>query len=54
MLQIADLKELAMYLKRDIIQANPDVMFKDIVGLEGAKRLLREAVVIPLKYPQFF
>lgn len=43
-----------MYLKRDIIQANPDVMFKDIVGLEGAKRLLREAVVIPLKYPQFF
>jgi katanin p60 ATPase-containing subunit A1 len=51
MLQIADLKELAMYLKRDIIQANPNVRFNEIIGLEDAKRLLREAVVIPLKYP---
>ena len=54
LMNIGDLKELAMYLKRDIIQSNPNVRFKDIVGLEDAKRLIREAVVIPIKYPQFF
>ena len=40
-----------MYLKRDIIQSNPNVKFNEIVGLEDAKRLVREAVVIPMKYP---
>lgn len=40
-----------MYLKRDIISANPNVHFNDIVGLEHAKKLIREAVIIPLKYP---
>ena len=40
-----------MYLKRDIICANPNVKFKEIVGLDDAKRLVREAVVIPMKYP---
>lgn len=28
--------------------------FKDIVGLPEAKRLLKEAVLMPLKYPFFF
>jgi len=30
------------------------VSFNDIVGLEHAKRLLKEAVLIPLRYPHFF
>jgi len=34
--------------------ANPNVTFNDIVGLDTAKRLLKEAVLIPLKYPHFF
>jgi len=50
-MNIPDLKELAMYLKRDIISSNPNVRFSDIVGLDEAKRLIREAVVIPMKYP---
>jgi katanin p60 ATPase-containing subunit A1 len=33
---------------------NPNVRFEDVVGNEDAKRLLKEAVVLPLKYPQFF
>jgi len=30
------------------------VTFEDIVGLDDAKRLLKEAVLLPLKYPQLF
>jgi katanin p60 ATPase-containing subunit A1 len=41
-------------LQRDILVENPNVKFTDIVGLDNAKRLLKEAVLIPLKYPQFF
>lgn len=33
---------------------NPGVNFGDIVGLDEAKRLLKEAVLMPLKYPHFF
>jgi len=33
---------------------NPNVKFTDIVGLADAKRLLREAVMLPMKYPHFF
>eukprot|EP00828_Plagiopyla_frontata_P048946 TRINITY_DN956_c0_g1_i1.p2 TRINITY_DN956_c0_g1~~TRINITY_DN956_c0_g1_i1.p2 ORF type:complete len:408 (-),score=101.97 TRINITY_DN956_c0_g1_i1:54-1277(-) len=51
---IPDLKPLAQFLQRDICISNPGVMFNDIVGLNDAKRLLKEAVLIPLKYPQFF
>ncbi|EAR86948.2 katanin p60 ATPase subunit A-like protein (macronuclear) [Tetrahymena thermophila SB210] len=51
---VQELKELAAYLQRDILVENPNVKFKDIVGLDDAKRLLKEAVQIPLKYPHFF
>ncbi|EGR32599.1 hypothetical protein IMG5_076290 [Ichthyophthirius multifiliis] len=51
---VQELKELAAYLQRDIVVENPNCKFKDIVGLEDAKRLLKEAVLIPLKYPHFF
>ena len=43
-----------MYLKRDIISTNPNVQFDEIVGLAESKKLIREAVIIPMKYPQFF
>ena len=35
-------------------QESPDVHWESISGLESAKRLLKEAVVMPLRYPQFF
>lgn len=48
---VKELQELAAYLRRDIIVENPNVRFTDIVGLDNAKRLVKEAVLLPLKYP---
>ena len=33
---------------------DPGVHWSDILGVEDAKRLVKEAVVYPLKYPQLF
>ena len=40
-----------MTIQNEIINQNPGVRFPDIVGLDDAKRLLKEAVLMPLKYP---
>ncbi|KAL9645833.1 hypothetical protein ABK040_003565 [Willaertia magna] len=49
-----DLRELAESIRREIIVANPKVRWDDIAGLSTAKQLVKEAVVMPLKYPQLF
>lgn len=49
-----DYKELATTIHRDICMANPGVYFKDIIGLNEVKRLLKEAVLMPMKYPHLF
>ena len=41
-------------ISRDIISTNPGVTWDDIAELHDCKRLLKEAVVMPLKYPQLF
>ncbi|CAL1539667.1 unnamed protein product [Lymnaea stagnalis] len=47
-------RELAQVISRDIYSQNPDVKWDDIIGLDEAKRLVKEAVVYPIKYPQLF
>ncbi|XP_063285550.1 katanin p60 ATPase-containing subunit A-like 1 [Pelobates fuscus] len=47
-------KDLVESLERDIISRNPNVRWYDIADLEEAKRLLREAVVLPMWMPDFF
>jgi len=47
-------KDLATGIQRDILTRNPGVSWDSIVGLSHAKALLKEAVVMPLKYPQLF
>jgi vacuolar protein-sorting-associated protein 4 len=37
-----------------IIGENPDVHWDDVAGLEGAKSALKEAVILPTRYPQLF
>jgi katanin p60 ATPase-containing subunit A1 len=49
-----DARALAATIQRDIFQSNPGVGWDDIVGLEDAKRLLKEAVVMPTRYPELF
>ncbi|ONK66947.1 uncharacterized protein A4U43_C06F13860 [Asparagus officinalis] len=50
----AETRTLAETLCRDIIRGSPDVKWESIKGLENAKRLLKEAVVMPIKYPKYF
>ncbi|CAH1798597.1 unnamed protein product [Owenia fusiformis] len=47
-------KELVENLERDIVSKNPNVHWNDIAGLTEAKRLLEEAVVLPLWMPDYF
>lgn len=44
---------LILFAYRDIIRGSPDVKWESIKGLENAKRLLKEAVVMPIKYPKY-
>ncbi|KAL0833013.1 hypothetical protein ABMA28_001133 [Loxostege sticticalis] len=41
-------------LERDILQRNPDVRWKDVIGLDDAKAVLQEAMVLPLMMPDYF
>lgn len=47
-------RELADTLERDIVQKNPNIHWDDIADLHEAKRLLEEAVVLPMWMPDFF
>ena len=50
----AEYRELASIISRDIVSRNPNVSWTDIIGLPEAKRLIKEAVVMPMRYPQLF
>ena len=47
-------RSLAETINSTILDQNPDVRWEAVVGLEGAKHLLKEAVVHPIRYPQLF
>ncbi len=36
------------------IVTDPKVTFDDVVGLEQAKTTLKEAVILPVKFPKLF
>lgn len=42
------------FLERDILQRNPKIRWNDIADLHDAKRLLEEAVVLPMLMPDYF
>mmetsp|Transcript_11962 Transcript_11962/g.30751 ORF Transcript_11962/g.30751 Transcript_11962/m.30751 type:complete len:487 (-) Transcript_11962:69-1529(-) len=46
--------ELVTALQRDIVSDDPNVHWDDIAGNKEAKRLLEEAVVLPLLIPDYF
>ena len=47
-------KDLIETLERDIMQKDPNIHWDDIADLNEAKRLLEEAIVLPMLMPDFF
>ncbi|XP_044729489.1 katanin p60 ATPase-containing subunit A-like 1 [Chrysoperla carnea] len=47
-------RDLIDMLERDILEKNPGIHWNDIADLNDAKRLLEEAVVLPMWIPEFF
>ncbi|CAF1005164.1 unnamed protein product [Adineta ricciae] len=47
-------KDLVEGLERDIVQKDPNIRWSDVAGCIAAKKLLQEAVVLPLYMPDFF
>ena len=41
-------------LSSAIVSEKPNVKWDDVAGLEGAKEALKEAVILPTKFPQLF
>lgn len=48
-----ELQSLALTIRRDIVQ-KCRVPWSEVVGLDDAKRLLKEAIILPRKYPALF
>lgn len=47
-------KKLKNALSSAILQERPNVHWEDVAGLEAAKETLKEAVVIPIRFPSLF
>lgn len=47
-------KKLQSKLEGAIIVEKPHVKWSDVAGLEGAKEALKEAVILPIKFPHLF
>lgn len=50
----ADTKKLRAGLASAILSETPNVKWEDVAGLEGAKEALKEAVILPIKFPHLF
>eukprot|EP00193_Tetraselmis_chui_P004737 CAMPEP_0177767332 /NCGR_PEP_ID=MMETSP0491_2-20121128/9035_1 /TAXON_ID=63592 /ORGANISM="Tetraselmis chuii, Strain PLY429" /LENGTH=225 /DNA_ID=CAMNT_0019283873 /DNA_START=470 /DNA_END=1144 /DNA_ORIENTATION=+ len=50
----SDLEKIRGSLGGLILEEKPDVKWDDVAGLEGAKEALKEAVILPIQFPQFF
>ncbi|XP_072516126.1 vacuolar protein sorting-associated protein 4B-like [Salminus brasiliensis] len=47
-------KKLQSQLQGAIVMEKPNVKWNDVAGLEGAKEALKEAVILPIKFPHLF
>ncbi|KAJ5795663.1 uncharacterized protein N7518_004203 [Penicillium psychrosexuale] len=50
----ADAKKLRSALQGAILSEKPNVKWEDVAGLENAKDALKEAVILPIKFPHLF
>ena len=49
-----EIAKLKSCLSGSIVMETPNVAWSDVAGLEKAKSLLKEAVILPMKFPQLF
>ncbi|KZT22085.1 AAA-domain-containing protein [Neolentinus lepideus HHB14362 ss-1] len=49
-----EVKKLRSGLASAILMEKPNVKWDDVAGLEGAKAALKEAVILPIKFPHLF
>lgn len=49
-----DKKKLMTQLEGAIVMEKPNVQWNDVAGLENAKDSLKEAVILPIKFPHLF
>lgn len=49
-----DKKKLLNQLEGAIVIEKPNIKWSDVAGLEGAKEALKEAVILPIKFPHLF
>jgi vacuolar protein-sorting-associated protein 4 len=49
-----DTKKLRAGLTSTILAERPNIKWDDVAGLEGAKASLKEAVILPIKFPHLF
>jgi katanin p60 ATPase-containing subunit A1 len=47
-------EQLVDTIKKDILQCNPDVAWSKVAGLQEAKAILVEAVMLPILRPDYF
>ncbi|XP_012721814.2 vacuolar protein sorting-associated protein 4B [Fundulus heteroclitus] len=50
----AEKKKFKNQLSGAIVMEKPNVKWNDVAGLEGAKEALKEAVILPIKFPHLF
>lgn len=48
------LSTVLWYFAGAIVMEKPKVKWDDVAGLEGAKEALKEAVILPIKFPHLF
>lgn len=47
-------KKMLSKLEGAIVIEKPHVKWSDVAGLDGAKEALKEAVILPIKFPHLF
>lgn len=52
--ELKGFEQLYRMIQSEILTISPNVSFQDVIGLTKAKRILREAVILPRKYPFLF
>ncbi|CAG0925207.1 unnamed protein product, partial [Notodromas monacha] len=48
------MREIAQQIARDVVSWDLGVSMEDVVGMESAKQVLREAIVYPRRFPEVF